>query len=195
MFYNVQVRTHKIDNNDRYQSINSGLLYTLAKFNESCNYPSASPHFFCSAIPSPTSNSVPRFTFAKTWESPLGRYTCSFLPSLWRVELMDTKVLPCCLPVHELARHFSFRIPPAHIQIYHTNPVALFCSRGKLVCRSRRGVSRQSDFGQMLKQGAIARPGTPIKCNGRDVDVCKECGKRGVDGVPLFARDPDETES
>lgn len=127
--------------------------------------------------------------------SPLGSYTCSFLPSLWRVELMEIKALPCRPPVHELLLHFSFLIPPAHIQIYHTNPVALLCSRGKLVCRSRRGISRQSDFGQMLKQGAIARLGTPIKCNGRDVDVCKECGKRGVDGVPLFARDPDETES
>lgn len=108
---------------------------------------------------------------------------------------MEVKVLPCSPSVHELARHSSFLIPPAHIQIYHANPVALLCSRGKLFCSSRRGISRQCDFGQMLQQGDIARLGTPIKCNSRDVDVSKERGKGGVDGVPLFARDPDETES
>ena len=113
-----------------------------------------------------------------TWKTPLGSKGYPFPPtSLWRVERTEIKVLPCRPPIHELFRHLSILIPEAYIQIYHTNSVALLCSRRKLICRSRRGISRQRDLGQMLQQGGIARLGTPIERNGRDMDVRKQCGK------------------
>lgn len=86
----------------------------------------------------------------RTWKPPLGSKRC-FLPSLGRIELTNVKARPCRPPIHDLACHFSFLSPPSHIQIYHTNSVALLCSRGKLFCRSRRGISRQRDLGQMLQ--------------------------------------------
>lgn len=165
------IRIHKDDNGG--YTINHVWVFSYVFSNTAVNYSSILPPISNNQILCPYS-SLPSRPGKPLWAAK----GYPFPPtSLWRVERTEIKVLPCRPPIHELFRHLSILIPEAYIQIYHTNSVALLCSRGKLICRSRRGISRQSDLGQMLQQGGIAWLGTPIERNGRDMDVRKQCGK------------------